>query len=218
MAETKQKYDWQQQKENFWQSLQGVQLSKRRLSDYSWIFKRLEKFMQTRKETAYCIGTGEEFKKEMQDTLGIHSLKVIVTVIQRLDDFLTEGKYVLRASKEKPELPTHYQEHLDGYVEFCRLHCLRESTITRNADYCRKTLLLFWGWNIRKLSDITPRDVHDAFIASKSKTNFQASLRSFFKYLYKFGKHSSNLSLSVPSIRKPQALPSTYTTCPPGNT
>jgi integrase len=206
-----QKCSWRQQKENFLQSLQDIQLSNRRLSDYGWIFKRLEKFMQSRSETEYCIGVGEAFKKEMQGTLGIHSLKVIATVIQRLDDFLTDGRYTLHASKRKPELPTHYQEHLDGYIEFCKLHSLRESTIARNVDYCRKTLLLFWEWNIRELSDITSRDVHNAFIASKSKTNFQASLRIFFKYLYKSGKHIINLSLSVPSIRKPQALPSTYT-------
>jgi integrase len=211
MKENTLKCNWQQQREKFYQSLQDMQLSKRRMSDYRWIFKRLENYMQSRNETGYCIETGEAFKKEMQGTLGIHSLKVIITVIQRLDDFLTEGKYVLHVSKKKPELPKHYQEHLEGYIEFCRLHGLRESTIARNVDYCRKTLLLLWERNIRELSDITPKDVHSAFITSKSKPNFQVSLRSFFKYLYKLGKHKIDLSLSVPSIRKPQALPSTYT-------
>jgi integrase len=211
MGESQKKRNWQQLKEDFSTYLHGMQLSERRLSDYGWIFNRLEKFMQGRKETNYSSEIGEAFKSEMQETLGADSLTVIKTVIRRLDDFCAEGKFALHASTKRAALPKHYQEHLDGYIESCRLHGLRESTIARNVDYCRNALLLFWGWRQCELSDIAVKDVHDAFIASKSKRNFQTSLRSFFKYLYKSGRHKVDLSLSVPSVRKPQALPSTYT-------
>ncbi len=202
---------WKELRNDLWQHLVDMQLSKRRLSDYSWIFNRLEEFMQIRNEGSYSTRIGKAFTKEMFTTLGADSLKVIHTVIRRLDSFLAEGKFALHVSRPKSKIPAPFQEHLDGYVEYSRLHGLRESTIARNVDYCKKALLFLWERKIRKLSDIISRDIHDAFIASEDKSNCSVSLRSFFRYLYKAGIHSIDLSLSVPSVRKPQLLPSTYT-------
>jgi len=211
VEENSKKCNWLELKESFYQCLNDIHVSNRRLSAYKWIFKKIEQYMKSRNETSYSIKVGEEFTKEMDRILGPHSLSVIITIIRRLDEFLTERKYTLRASKPKPELPKHFHEHLNSYTEYCGLYSLRESTITQYVDHCRKALLLFWTWDIRDLSELTPQDVHNAFIASKSKTCAQAALRNFFKYLYKSGKHNIDLSLSVPSIRKPQVLPSIYT-------
>jgi integrase len=202
---------WQKIREDLFKYLVDMQLSKRCLSDYNWIFNRLEDFMQSRGVNGYSARIGKAFTKEMCNTLGSDSLKVIKTVIRRLDNFLTEGKCSLHASGQKPKLPKPFQEHLEGYIEFSKLHGLRESTIARNVNYSKKALLFFWERNIRKLSDITPRDICDAFMASKDKSNLPTSLRSFFRYLYRSGIHSIDLSLSVPSVRKPQVLPSIYT-------
>ena len=76
--------------------------------------------------------------------------------------------------KKRPKLPKHHQECLEGYIEFCRYKGLRESTIARNVDYCRKTLLLFWERGIRDLQILAPKDVHSALMESKSKTNFHS--------------------------------------------
>lgn len=202
---------WQKMRNELFQYLVDMQLSKRRLSDYNWIFNRLEEFMQRHKENNYSIRIGKAFTKEMCNTLGSDSLKVTKTVIRRLDDFLAEGKCAIHASRPKPNSPEPFQEHLNRYIEFSKLHGLRDSTIKRNIDYCKKALLFFWEQNIRKLPDITPRDVHNAFMASRDKSNWPASLRSFFRYLYRFGIHSIDLSLSVPSVRKPKVIPSIYT-------
>ncbi len=211
MEEISKECNWKQLKMDFYQYIEGFHLGKRRLSDYTWILKRLENFMQSHNETNYHAGIGEAFTEEMRNTLGSHSLTIILTIIRRLGDYLTEGKCALHSSKKKPELPRQFQEHLDGYIKFCKLQGLCESTIARNVDYCRKALLYFWDRNICELSGIIPQDVYDAFIAIKSKSNLQVSLRSFFKYLHKSGKHDVDLSLFVPSVRKPQVLPSTYT-------
>jgi integrase len=202
---------WQKIRENIFKHLADMQFSKSRLSDYNRIFNKLEKFMQRRSENSYSARIGEAFTKEMSNTLGSVSLKRIKTVIRRLNDFLAEGKFALRASEQKPKLPKPFQEHLDGYIEFSKLHGLRESTIARYVDYCRKALLFFWERNIHKLSDITTRDVNNVFMSSKDKSSLSKSLRSFFRFLYRFGIHSIDLSLSVPSVRRPQVLPSTYT-------
>lgn len=211
MGTQPQKCIWQKVRNDLTQYLVDMQLSKRRLSDYNWIFNRLEEFMQSHKKNNYSVKVGKEFTKEMCNTLGSDSLKVIKTVIRRLDDFLAEGKFAIHASRPKPKLPEPFQEHLNGYIEYSKLHNLRDSTIARNIDLCKKALLFFWGQNIYKLSDLTPRDVHKAFIASRDKSNWSVSLRSFFKYLYSSGMHNIDLSLSVPSVRKPQVLPSIYT-------
>jgi len=211
MEEISKESNWRQLKKDLYKYLEGLQLSKRCLSDYSWIFNRLEKYMESRNETSYCAETGEAFTNEMRNTLGFYSLRVILTVIRRLDDYLAEGKCTLHSRKKKPELPKHFQEHLDGYIEFCKIQGLRESTITRNADYIRRALLYFRERNICELPRLLPWDVYDAFIAIDSKTNLHVSLRSFFRYLHKTGKHGTDLSLFVPSVRKPQVLPSTYT-------
>jgi len=205
------KRGWQQARKDFLQYLENMQLSKRKLSDYVWILNKLEKYMQSNNKRNYSEKIGKAFTQDMRSTLGRDSLTVIVTTIRRLDDFLSTGDCAIHASKPKPKLPKPFQEHLDGYIEFSRLGGLRESTIARNTDYCRKALFFFWEQGIRRLSDICPKDVHAAFIASKEKTNLPVSLRSFFRYLYKIGIHNVDLSLNVPSVRNPQVLPSTYT-------
>ena len=145
-------------------------------------------------------------------TISSYSLTVAETVIRRLDNFLAEGKCTIRASGPKFKLPEPFQEPLDGYVVFSKLNGLRDSTITQNIYYCKKTLLFFWEEsNIHKISDITPRDVHNAFMASKDKPNFQTSIRTFLRYLYRTGIHEFDLSLSVPSVRRPKVIPSIYT-------
>ena len=211
MKEISKEGNWQQLRGDLYQYIESLHIGKRRLSDYSWIFNKLEKFMQSRNEISYHAGIGEVFTKEMRNTLGPHSLKVISTVIKRLDSYIAEGKCALRSSKKKSELPKHFQEHLDGYIEFSKLHGLRESTITRNTDYIRKVLQHFCERNICELSRITPKNVYDVFTTIKIKNNLHVSLRSFFRYLHKSGKHGIDLSLFVPSVRKPQVLPSTYT-------
>ncbi len=203
---------WHEIKEELFQYLVNMQLSSRSLSAYNSIFKKLEEFMQSRKENNYSAKIGKAFSKEMSNTLSTYSLKFTETVIRRLDEFLAEGKCAIRASGPILNLPAPFQEPLNGYIAFSKLHGLRDSTITRNVDCCKKTLLFFWeNSNIRKISDITPRDVHNAFMASKDKSNFQTSLRSFFRYLYGVNIHRIDLSFSVPSVQAPKVIPSVYT-------
>jgi integrase len=205
-------YVWYKIREDLFQYLVNMQLSKRSLSAYNSIFDKLEKFMQSRKENNYSVEIGKAFRKETCNTLSSYSIKVAETVIRRLDDFLAEGKCAIRASSPKSKLPEPFQEPLNGYIAFSKLHGLRDSTITRNVDCCRKALLFFWEKRrIRKISDITPGDIHNAFMASKDKSNLSTSLRSFFRYLYKAGVLGIYLSLSVPSVREPKVIPSIYT-------
>lgn len=203
---------WHKIREDLYQYLVNMQLSTRSLSAYNSIFNKMETFMQSRKENNYSVKIGKAFKKEMCNTLSSYSLQVAETTIRRLDDFLVEGKCAIRASSPKSKLPEPFQEPLNGFIAFSKLHGLRDSTITLNVYYCKKTLFFFWEKsNIRKISDITPRDIHNAFMASKDKLHFQTPLRSFFRYLYRTGIHEFDLSLSVPSVREPKVIPSIYT-------
>jgi len=167
--------------------------------------------MNSGNECDYSEKIGKAFMEEMHNTLGPDSLTVIRTTIRRLNDFISQGKCAFHAIKIKPKLPEPFQGHLDGYVEFSRLRGLRESTIARNAEYSKKALFFFWKQGIRRISDIYPQNVHAVFMASNEKSNMPISLRSFFKYLYKIGINNVDLSLNVPSVRKPQVLPSIYT-------
>ena len=54
---------WQKMRNDLFQHLVGMQLSKRRLSDYNWIFNKLKKFMQSRKENSYSLRIGKAFTK-----------------------------------------------------------------------------------------------------------------------------------------------------------
>jgi len=203
---------WHKIREDLYQYLVNMQLSTRSLSAYNSIFNKMETFMQSRKENNYSAKIGKAFRKEMSNTLSSHNLKIAETVIRKLDDFLVEGKCAIRASSPKSKLPESFQEPLNGYIVFSKLNGLRDSSVTRNVFCCKKTLLFFWEKsNIRKISDIAPRDVHNAFMASKDKLHFQTSLKSFFRYLFRTGIHEFDLSLSMPSVRKPKVIPSIYT-------
>ena len=96
---------WHKRRKDLFRHLVGMQLSKKRLSDYNCIFNRLEEFMQRRCEKIYSVRIGRAFTKEMCDTLGSDSLKVIKTVIRRLNDFMAEEKCSLQASGHKLKLP-----------------------------------------------------------------------------------------------------------------
>lgn len=127
---------WQKIREDLFKHLVDMQLSKRRLSDYNWIFNRLEDFMQSCSENGYSARIGEAFTKEMCNTLGSDSLKVIRTVIRRLGDFLTEGKCALHASRPKSKIPEPFQEHLDGYIGYSRLHSVLLTRIYCQLSNC----------------------------------------------------------------------------------
>lgn len=73
-ANTKE-YVWQKMRRDLFQHLVGMQLSKRRLSDYNWIFNRLEEFMQSRNENSYSARIGKAFIKKCVIPLVLTVLK-----------------------------------------------------------------------------------------------------------------------------------------------
>lgn len=60
---------WKKIRNDLFQHLVDMQFSKRSLSDYNWIFNRLEKFMQSRDESSYSVRIGRAFTKEMLNTV-----------------------------------------------------------------------------------------------------------------------------------------------------
>ena len=86
----------------------------------------------------------------------------------------------------------------------------RPSTI---ETYCARLQTVLYDLhdnNIRKLSDLKSQDIYAVFEKSRDKLNFSTYVKSFLKYLFNNGLNASDLSLIVPSMRRPKLVPSIY--------
>lgn len=113
--------------------------------------------------------------------------------------------------RKKYKCPRHYQKQMDDYTEYLRRHGLRLTSIRTYRSCLNRVLHNFYSRNIRSLADVKPTDIYAAFESCGSKLVFTTPVRSFFRYLYKTGLHSLNLSPMVPAVRHFKPVPSVYT-------
>jgi integrase len=112
--------------------------------------------------------------------------------------------------KSASKKPTHFKQQLNAYADYLKLRGLRPSSIETYIRCNRNVLNKFHSRGLRSLSEICPADIYAAFEASVSKEGFVIPVRSFLKYLFKKGLHVHDLSLIVPTVRRPQRVPSVY--------
>ena len=173
-------------------------------------FSQLEKFMAKHGSTDYSIVTGRAFLDEMA-WIGNPNGKITKVTVRRLNELMETGSFDFRKKCNDLKCPAYFQKLLDDYVEHMDRKGLRASSITKYSRNIMRALQEFQVRGVIDISALQPLDIYAAFEKSNNKQGFVSSTRSFLKYLFKKGLHGKDMSLIVPSVRRPKPVPSIYT-------
>jgi len=183
------------------------------IKNYRTILNRLERYMV---ENGYSVYTAEvgatflEYKRHCQQYSQAY-MNHMAVVVRRVNEFI--GGENFNIVKQHPEALclSRFSAVFDRYLDRLRLVGYREGTIRFNKRHCLNMLAMFAEEGIIELSEIKPANIYRYIEHAGDKPRLPSPLRSFFNYLYKENITEHNLSLIIPSIRKPRPIPSVYT-------
>jgi len=202
---------WDEQKTAFINYLASLNYSASALSFYRFVIRQLDQCIQEYGEASYEKEIGERYVKEMlsKSNPGLKHKMTVKMAVRRLDDFI-EGHYSFRTSRSCLVCPVCFQDQLNAYYQYLILHGKRESTTKVYCSHCGWVLREFYSSRIRDLSLVQPRDIWNVIEKSKNKASLCTALKGFLKYAFKAKLHLKDLSVAVPSIRRPKPVPSVY--------
>lgn len=202
---------WRELREGFRQNLESLGYSKRKLIDYSWVLNKIERFIFDHGLTGYFSEIGDSVLSETKSQYCKGSQRLIRIVVYRLNDY-SSGKFKISHSEAKrTQCPEQFAETLHRHIGHLRKLERSESTIKQSVHYCTQLLNYIDLQGVRNLSDVTTVHIYGAFIDSKSNKSCWATFcRGFLTFLHKSGIHGTDLSAAIPTTRRPQPLPSTY--------
>jgi len=179
---------------------------------YQRELNKIEKFMDEANMPHYNPDVGARFITQYVNKANARtvSVRVAETVVRRLDDLLSGNIRFYRRTHAAPQCPNRFAEQLDYYTQYLRHRGNRESTIEARKIYCVQFLYAIEKNGVSALSDLQPKHIHVAFLESNSKGSFRQAVLPFLKYLFKEGILDKDLSECVPSVRRPQPMPSVY--------
>ncbi len=202
---------WLKLREGFSQNLKSLGYSKRTLIDYSWALNKIERFIVDHGLTGYSGEIGDRVLAETKAKYRKGNQRLMRTVVCRLNDY-SLGKFeILHMETKKAQCPKQFAEKLHGYIGHLGKLERSESTIKQSVHYCTQLLNYLNLQGVKNLSDVTAAHIYGAFIDSNNNKSCWATFcRSFLNFLHKSGIHGTDLSVAIPTTRRPQPLPSTY--------
>ncbi len=202
---------WRELREGFSQNLMLLGYSERKLIDYSWALDKIERFIVDHGLTSYSSETGDRVLAETKTQYREGSQRLIRTVVCRLNDYSLGNFEILHSKANKTQCPKQFAETLHKYIGRLWKLDRSESTIKQSVHYCTQLLNYLDLQGVKNLSGVTAAHIYGAFIDSKNNKSCWATFcRGFLKFLHKSGLHGTDLSVAIPTARRPQPLPSTY--------
>lgn len=202
---------WRELREGFSQNLKSLGYSERKLNDYSWALNKIEGFIVHHDLTGYSSETGDRVLSETQGQYRAGSQGLIRTVVHRLNDYSLGIFKLSHSGMQGPRCPEQFAETLQRHIERLKKLGRSASTIKQSARYCTELLNYWDSHGVKNLSDVTTVHILGAFVASQSnKSGWATFCRGFLKFLHESGIHRTDLSVAIPTVRRPHPLPSTY--------
>jgi len=182
------------------------------LTNYRRALNRIGAFLESNNGVDYSEGIGSRYFNEWAATTKPTpgSVRFIKVVVHRLNDTLAKTGYLSRHTPAPQTCPDCFAEQAGHYFEYLRLRGIRESTISLNRRYCFEFLRFLVDTGISRLEDMEPKHIYAAFAETKSAANFHTAVTPFLKFTYSHKHNTADLSLFVPKPRRPQPLPSVY--------
>jgi len=182
------------------------------LAQYRTVFNAIEKYLSERNLKYFSKSLGESFILHIKQhsCLGKVSTKRIPSVIRHLNELLENRDFKPNRLNTLRDFPDRFKEQAQKYLKFLELQGKRASTVLQYRRYCEFFLNQLHITGVVQLSDICAQNIYDAFEVSTDKANFCNACRNFMKYLHRFRIIDADLSLVVPTMRKRECIPSTY--------
>ena len=201
-------------KQEFLDNLIKLSYPESSIKHYRTILNRLECYMMKNGYNSYTEELGAtflEYKNSCQQ-YNQEYMNHMAVVIRRVNEFISGENFNIVKQRTGIICPSQFSAVFEKYLDRMRLVGYREGTIRHNKRHCLNMLTAFAEEGITELSDIKPSNIYRYIEQASDKPRLSSPLRSFFSYLFKVNITEHNLSLVVPSIRKPRPIPSVYTT------
>ena len=202
---------WDMLKEAFWEQLIEIKYSTSYMKLIKNTLSKLGVFITNNYEGNYSIEVGDRFLQGEKDLASNSFYMQKKSVINRLNDFYMGRTFKRVPNYIKIECPTCFQKYLNLYVQELISRELKASSIARYQKICSEGLVVISKMGINRIEDIKAGILIKAFESSNDKPVFVTAYRSFTKFLYKEGFLEKDLSLILPSIKRPQLIPTIYT-------
>jgi len=197
----------------FIQYLLDMGYSKKSLETYEWVIKRLGLFMGEHNQEKYTREVAETFLENFEES-SVHmpkTIKMVKCVLRRFNCFMEQDEFVFVMSRCNKKTPLQFIEGFEKYINNLKLIGRKDASIKRKHDIIQEALIKFNGEGIQSFSDVKPEVIYDVFEKTNDKPNFGSHMREFLYFLFENGIIDSDYSLIIPSVRKPQPIPSVYT-------
>jgi len=200
-------------REDFLQYLLDNGYSKGNIKNYRWEINCIGKYMNEHDQLEYTEDVGKAYLAEIMKS-GSYTKKVLKSLectLRRFDCFMTQGEYAIKKPYGCKEVSLQFSEGLANYLGYLERRGLSKSTINMQRFVLTKALIKLNDARVQSFSEIQPEIIYDVFEKTYDKQNFCTSIRGLLRYLFEIGIIKSDYSVVVPTIRKPQPIPSVYT-------
>jgi hypothetical protein len=138
------------------------------------------------------------------------AMQHIAPPIDRLNDCIAGKPHEKRIAGNALECPGIFSETHAMFVKYLQNKGLKEKPVDRYSFTCIRMLWSFEKSGMADLPQMQPDDIDAALSLSNDKMAFGCACRHFFSFLSKDGIVSKDLSRIVPSCKRSQRNPSTY--------
>lgn len=175
---------------------------------YRCTFDRICNFIIASGRQFYSTEAGEEFLASLQVSRQVKGK--LACAVRRLDDFANGRPYRCHHEVNHLQVPECFAAILDSYLARCREIENRPSTVKVKRIVIAHFLCHLQANLCTSLDKLDAGMVSRALLIFKNKEHY-SQIRDFLVYLADSGIANADLSGAVPSIRRKQILPVTYT-------
>ena len=188
-----------------------MRYSKITISHYMKIFGWVEDYLNGYGETNYTKEWGQRFLIEypLQSVHSQSQFRNAQLSIRRINDILENKVFTPYSSESKSECPAHFIEIRDKYLDNLIKRGYKNNTIISRKRYVQRFLCSF-PRTIQSLEELSAVILYEAFTKYEWVLDGLITARSFLSYLFESNVTKINLSVCVPSPRRPRSLPSIY--------
>ena len=175
-----------------------------------YIYRSLSNFCREGYAGTYSTDIGAAFLEEKCKLFKSAGQKDVYRIaIARLDQALNGIFHWKPEPVVKPYPSSCFNEVVEGYEAYLKQTKKTKNDIRRHVRLAAKLLAVAELQGVAEMNDITPAIVYVAFEKTGAKESFR-KIKPFFRYAYKHGLISKDLSDYVPIVSRHNPTPSVY--------
>ena len=195
--------------------MEKQQYSKYFMENHKNIYKRLQRYTESKYNGIYTGEIGKEFIKtefSRGRELATDYVNLCTNAIERINRNMAGEKDWYPPSAIRKE---YARSCYDGIVQEYEAYLKNSGKTTTNVrartHVVARFLAFCESYGIVSLGNMTMKCIHEAFESAADKMNFQRAVTPFLRYAYRYSLTGEDLSLIVPSVTRHISVPTVYT-------